>query len=93
MYPTAFLTSSAVEEVILLIVRSNVSVISDSKQSNGDEILALAKDGHAKNVTAKTGIKLVHKGLATIWPPELKLDHGVAIHINDRLIVLFKMVT
>ena len=48
MYPTAFLTSSAVEEVILLIVRINVSVISDSKQSNGDEILASAKDGHAR---------------------------------------------
>jgi hypothetical protein len=47
MYPTAFSTSSAVEEVILLIVRINVSVISDSKLSNGDEILALAKDGHA----------------------------------------------
>ena len=42
MYQTAFLTSSAVEEVIPLIVGSNVSVISDSNGCNDDEIFALA---------------------------------------------------
>jgi hypothetical protein len=63
--PDCLSTSSAVEEVILLIVRSNVSVISDSKQSNDDEILALAKDGHAKKVTVGTTSTRVHVGLAT----------------------------
>ncbi len=80
----------AVMEVILPSSGNNVSVISDSKGSNGDEIFASAEK---RNI--KKSIRLCsYVGLATcFWSPELKLDHGVVIHINDHLILLFKMVT